>query len=222
VFFQEAAGVYTSKTAAQMLAAAAVAADTQFPVFIFGNSDYASAYKNMFGEFPAPANWTFEGLRIWTNQQINSSQSTFDSNVTDNLQKGDLLFVFTRTTGGNDYLTLIRVRCKQVGYASLLDSVNSDKFVLNLIRYKVASANAVDLDQYDNDIKYINQSLFGSKKSDSFSPISNKLPEQQQDNIVDIPIKMGVSKETALGSYLNYDISGEILWTVFVWGVKKA
>jgi hypothetical protein len=216
-YFEEtAAGVYAARTAAQIIAA--VATTTQFPVFLFGFSDFEAGYKQMAAEFPVAGGWAYGQPFIFGRDVARCSFSNFDANVTGVLQRGDLVLPYTITTATpTNYVAIVIIRCKQVAYSALLSATNSDKFVLNMIRYVVAAAY---VDQYNNDIKYINQSLFGKRTSDSWSPTSYKNPEQQQDGIIDIPIKIGINKEVALGTFIDYD-KVLIQWSIFVWTVKK-
>jgi hypothetical protein len=105
-----------------------------------------------------------------------------------------------------------------VAYATLLTALSSDRFVLNMIRYVIPDTTLIA--QYSNNIGLFRQSLFGKFNSDYMSPNSFKKPEQQQNGLIDIPLKKGIDKETSMGMYINYTCI-ELSWSIFVWTVKK-
>jgi hypothetical protein len=219
-YFTVAAGVFTVKTAAQIIAA--VATTSKFAFFLFGRSDFESGYTRMNTEFPqVGGNWVYgipftygSGFPFISEDGV---LTVLDATAYNSLSKGDVVIPYTLTTGGVNYVCLVVIHCNNTQYSALLSATNSDKFVLNMIRYIVADAY---VDQFNNEFKFVNQSLFGKRSVDTISPTSNKNPEQNQIGIIDVPVEYGVTKETGLGSYIDYNVI-LVKLSIFVWGVQK-
>lgn len=212
-FFTVTAGVYASILPAALNAAL----KNQLPFYLFGNSDFASGYKALRAAFPLTS-WVHGRPGVYGKDDF--SELAFDATVTSTLVQGDLVIPFTSSLPGAGTTTvgLVVVRCTQVAYGTLLDALNSDRFVMNMIRYVIP--DLTKLSQYSNNVYMFNQSLFGKMNSDFLSPNSFKKPEQFQNGLIDIPLKKGIDKQTALGSYINYDCT-ELTWSIFVWSVRK-
>jgi hypothetical protein len=208
-----ATGVYTKIAAAGLNAAL----QTQLPMYLFGNSDFASGFANIRKQFPLNT-WVHGRPGIFGKDDF--SEYAFDATVTATLIPGDLVIPFTSALPGAGTTTvgLSVVRCSQVSYGTLLDALNSDRFVMNMIRYNIPDVTKIG--QYTNNIGMFNLSLFGKFGTDYISPNSYKKPEQQQNGFIDIPLKMGIAKQDSLGMYINYDCIN-ITWSVFVWTVRK-
>lgn len=215
----DATGVYTASTAAAV-AAAVPALATQLAAFLYGNSDYASGFKKLQEAFPLAGGWVYGTPGIYGKDQFRINGSFIDATVTAQLQKGDLVQPIFSDQGATTYVGLVIIRCTQVGYGTLLDSLNSDRFVMNMIRYIMADTTAVGLAQYNNNIFIMKQSLFGKFDSDFVSPQSFKMPEQFQAGIIDIPVKKGIDKQIALATYIQYD-AVTVQWSLFVEYVEK-
>jgi hypothetical protein len=84
----------------------------------------------------------------------------------------------------------------------------------------MADTTPVGLAQLNNNISITKQSLFGKFDSDFISPNSFKVPEQQQNGIIDIPLVKGIDKQTALSTYVNFDATN-VQWSIFVQQVDK-
>jgi len=215
----DATGVYTASTAAAV-AAAVPALATQLAVFLYGNSDFASGFKKLQQSFPVQGGWRYGIPGIYGKNLFRINGSFIDANVEAQLQIGDLVQPFFFDAGATTYVCLAIVRCTQVGYGTLLDSLNSDRFIMNMVRYIMADTTAVGLAQYNNNIFIMKQSLFGKFDSDFVSPQSFKMPEQFQPGIIDVPIKKGIDKQVALATYINYD-AVTVQWSLFVEYVEK-
>lgn len=221
----DATGVFTASTAAAV-AAAVPALATQLAAFLYGNSDFAAGFKRLQQAFPLSGGWVYGDPGIYGRDSIQIPTATagllgfIDANVKATLQKGDLLIPCYYDGGATTYVCFVVVRCTQVGYGTLLDSLNSDLFTQNLVRYIMSDTTAVGLAQYNNNIFIMRQSLFGKFDSDFVSPNSFKMPEQFQAGIIDVPIKKGVDKQVALGTYINYDVV-TTQWSLFVEYVQK-
>jgi|WetSurMetagenome_2_1015567.scaffolds.fasta_scaffold02016_11 hypothetical protein len=210
-----ATGVYTA------VAASAINAGLKnsLPVFLFGQSDFKAGYANLKKIYPVNSNWV-AGKPFIYGAGTSEVTPAMDVTVLAQLIQGDMVFPFTSALpgAGTTSLALVIVRCTQVAYGTLLESLSSDRFVLNMVRYVIPDVTLIA--QYSNQIGIFRQSLFGRGTTDYLSPNSSKKPEQQQSGIIDIPLKKGFDKESALGMYTNYDAI-ELSWSIFVWSVKK-
>lgn len=216
-YFSVAGGVYTSRTAAYMLANAPTLA-TQLPAFLFGNSDFAGGFTKLKALFPL-SGWSYGNSFVYGKDFPNSFFGALDTTATANLRSGDLVQTFY-SDGATDYVAFVVLRCTQVAYATLLDALNSDMFTINMIRYILSDTSAAGLDQYNNNVNIMKQSLFGKFDSDFVSPNSFKIPEQQQSGIIDIPLVKGVDKQVALSTMIEYDVVN-VQWSLFVRSVNK-
>lgn len=220
-YFTVAATVYTSVTAAAVAAAQPTLA-TQLPLFIFGNSDKAAGFKKMRSQFPL-SGWSYDTPFIYgADSGAGTIFGALDATARAQLQVGDLVLPVTAVLGAVNYVGFSIVRCSQTGYGSLLDASNSDTFTMNMVRYIMNDSTAPSLAQYANQLQPFNLSIFGKFNSDQTSPNSFKIPEQQQQNIVDIPLVLDVNKQVSLGSYVNYDVPTQMQLSFFVAQVQKA
>lgn len=210
-YFTVAAGVYTEVAAAAINAAL----KTKLPAFLFGNSDFAGAFVRLRQQFVLTGGWVYEDAFIAGKDVARSSFGNFSANALAVLVPGDLVLVTTSTVGGVNTVGLSIIRSSQVSYGTLLGSLVSDLFTINLIRYV-----STDLNQFKNDIKVFDQSLFGKTLTDFISPNSWKVPEQQQNDLIDIGITKKVTKETAFATFKNYDVVS-FTWSIFVDVVTK-
>lgn len=215
----DATGVFVSKTAAEILAAKAALA-TKLPAFLFGNSDFSGGFAKLQTVFPLTGGWVYGTPGVYGKDEFRINGSFIDANVTAQLVKGDLVIPVYNDDGALTYVGLCIVRCTQVAYGTLLDALNSDRFIMNMIRYVMADTTAVGLAQYNNNISIFKQSLFGRFDSDFISPTSFKLPEQMQNGIIDIPLTKGIDKQIALATFINYD-AVTVQWSLFVEAVDK-
>jgi hypothetical protein len=206
-------GVYTP------IAPAALnpALKNKLPVFLFGNADYAAGFTKMKAQYPL-VNWVYGTPGTFGRDYF--TPYAFDANVLADLQGGDMVMPFTSPLpgAGTTTLALVIVRCTQVAYASLLESISSDRFVMNMIRYVLP--DLTQLAQYSQQLGVYYQSLFGKFDSDTLSPNSYKKPEQLQNGIIDIPLKRGIAKQDCLASYLIYT-NVETDLSFFVYSVDK-
>lgn len=222
LFFTEAADVYTLVTQANAQAWPA-AVRVKLPFFLFGNIDFESGYPVLKGQFPIPAGsgWAFNPpVVMGKTVQPAAAFGVWDATVLAQLQDGDVVFPYTVTNGGTNYMVLKVVRTADVPFASLLNATNSNMFTLNMIRYVVADNTAANLGQYANPILCGDETMFGKFTKDTVNPEGFKNPEQQQDNIIDIDFEFKVSKQKSLSSYHNFD-AGSIRLQMFVAGAEK-
>lgn len=221
-YFTVAAGAFTLRTAAYVLANAAALA-TQLPAFIFGNTDYAAGFAKLQTQYALSGGWAYSEPFVYGKDYpaVRIAASTYvaiDANVQAVLVKGDLVIpVWATVAGPVTYVGIVIVRCAQVGYGTLLNALSSDKFAMNMLRYVLGNT---DVTQYQNAIGVYRQTLFGKFDSDTVSPASFKQPDQQQTNIIDMPIEKGIDKSISLASFINYD-AATITWSFFVQSVDK-
>ncbi len=212
-----ATGVYTP------IAAAALDAGlkNQLPAYVFGHSDFAAGYANIRRYYPLTG-WVHERPLIYGASKTGTLTRVpeFDANVTALLQNGDMVLAFSNPAPGAGTTTvgLVIVRCTQVPYGVLLNALSSDRFVINGLRYVIP--DSTKLAQYSNNIGVNRISLFGKADADYVSPNSFKKPEQQQNGLIDIPLKRGIDKNIALATYVNYDCI-ELSWSIFVFQARK-
>lgn len=216
LFFTEAVGVYTQVTASAVIGAQPSLA-TKLAAFLFGQSDYNAGFPKLRSLFPLNV-WKYDNPFVYGIGQGATVFSTLDATVKAQLEVGDLVLPYSAVLGGVNYVAMQVIHCDQVGYGALLAALSSDNFTTNMIRYVLPTA---DVAQYSNNIRMIRQSLFGKSSDDKTSPNSFKIPEQQQDGIVDIPLRKLFDKESALGTYINVGIVN-VQWSIFVSSVVKA
>ncbi len=221
LFFSVAGGVYTSISAATVGAVAGL--NTQLPVFLFGNSDKAGGFKKMRSLFPL-SGWAYDYAPFIFGADSGASTrfGALTATAVANLQTGDLVIPVWATVAGTDYIAFSVIRCSQTAYGSLLDATNSDAFQMNMVRYIMTDSTAPSLAQYLNQLRNINLSLFGKSSDDQTSPNSFKIPEQQQQNIIDIPLVLAVDKQVSIGTYMNYNIVTQMQLSFFVNSVVKS
>lgn len=207
------------------------------PVFIFGQSDKAGNYANAVNQSTLPQNMIFKGAGIFPAFEKTGVAGADNAFAAASIAKvGDLVLSFYRVTE-NIGVTVteniyIIVSCSQVAMGTLLDATSSDTFVISKIRYALPSST--DLSQYFNEIQLLNLTLFGRKVSDSFNPNDFKLPNQQQDNIIDMLVSLGIDKQKCLQTYVNIpsvvvpsatgfiaEVFNFFQWTVFVQSSKR-
>lgn len=216
-----ATGVWTASTAAAIAAAQPTLA-TQLPIFLFGNSDKSGGFAKLRTLFPL-SGWGYDTAFVYgADSGPTVGVNALDATAKSVLRVGDLVIPVYMTSGATMYVAFVILRCPQTAYGSLVDALNSDTFNLNMIRQVMADTTAASLAQYSNQLQPLNLSLFGKFSSDQTSPNSFKIPEQQQQNIVDIPMVLMVDKQVAIGSYLNYDVPTQMQLSFFVNQVIKA
>lgn len=197
----------------------AILKDQPFPLFLFGNSDFAAGFKNAKAFMPVglyeygtpfivKSTQEIQGIRL-ENPALTGGfyDTSYNSpSVSERKAKiGDLVVpLYYRQDFDLGYTTYTVVEvvlsCAQVGYGTLLESISSDRFVINMIRYNLPDVEKVA--QFSEQIKIIKQTLFGKISSDDISPASFRTPQQYRDGIVDIPLEKGIDKESVLCTYI--------------------
>jgi hypothetical protein len=210
-------GVYTG------VAYAALNAGLQspLPAIFFGWNDWKAGYVKNLAQFNTNPNWT-KGRPFIYGSTSNDILNPLPATLIASLTPGDMVQPWTSTLpgSGTTSLAFVIIHCSSVAYGTLLESLVSDKFVMNMIRYTVPDSTNASLGQYANSVFIYNQSLFGTFNTNDLSPNSFKKPEQQQQNLIDIPLKRGINKMVSLATFLNGDC-GTFTWSTFVWTVAK-
>lgn len=215
-YFSEAAGVYTE------VAAAALAADLKvsLPFFLFANSDFASGYAKLQAQYVL-TNWSYEApVRYGKDYPATATYGAdglWDATVRAKLRNGDVVLPFTAASGGTNYTALVVLRTADVPMSTLLDATNSNTFNINLIRYTVTAGQET---QFANAILTTDETMFGKFSSDPINPESFKNPEQQQDNIVDLDVKVDINKQKGLASQADFDVVN-LRWNLFIASAQK-
>ena len=201
-YFSVAGGVYTATTAAAVIAASPTL-DTPLGAFIFGQGDFSGGYRKSIGQFPVNA-WAYDTPFVYGVQSLPTLEyGEPDATAKGALQRGDLVIPYYASPAAVDYACFVIIRCAQNAYGQLLDSLSSDRFWINNVRYQLTDTSADGLLQYDNEIKLLTNSLFGLFQENSVSPTAYKQPSQFQAGIIDIPIGQGVDKNVVMGTYIN-------------------
>lgn len=215
-YFTESSGTYTGITASALTASL----KNNLPAFIFGLNDFQAGFANLKRQFALSGQWQYGNPVIVGKDTPRDAFGVWDSTVLAALEPGDLVLPYTAVTTGPSVNTLglVIIRSSQVAYGTLLNAISGTRFVMNMIRYVLNTPST--LSQYNNSIILSKGSLFGRDGKDSVSPNSFKQPEQQQDNIIDIPIKKGIDSQVALATRVNFD-AVDNLWSIFVFSVNK-
>lgn len=211
-----ATGVYTQLADNTGLSAALQ--NTKLPAFIFGQSDFEGAFARLRQQVQLNSNWTM-GIPFIYGKQTTPITPEIDATVTGNLEIGDLVVPYTSALpgGGTTTLALVVVRCNQTAYGKLLAATSSDLFNISRVRNSLVSGQE---SQFDENINLFSESLYGKVGSDFISPISFKDPQQNQNNIIDIPLVYSVNKASSL--YVNMlAATSRITWSIFVSAFEK-
>lgn len=218
-------------TPVEVLAAALPAAQkTTYPLFVFGQSDFASNYAKG-RQIVTSTAWDMTKVCLVRGgdsganviRPLNSNiEYTLGSVANLRLLAGDLLIAipmvgFVAGAAGTTVICEILVRCTNVAYLTLLDCLSSDLITINMIRYTVDSTQTAQL---QNQINIIVQSLFGKTASDTLDPNTFITGQTYNRNIADIPLNVSVDKNLVLGTQVNYDVVS-FSWTLTVSKVEK-
>jgi hypothetical protein len=183
---------------------------TDLPVYVFGYADYKSNYQNGRNQLRVPNNWDLSDIVV----SGLASQTEIATVYPDS--KGDIVFVYEDTLSLTTK-AFVKLSCQQVSMATVLESLASDRFVINRIRYNVSQG---DENQFKRPIVSLWQSIFGQNGSDSVNPQVFVNPEQQQVYIADVPLVKVFDKETMLATKIMFGAQ-QFSWGVFVKSVDK-
>ncbi len=185
------------------------------PAFMFGQADYSGGFPNAIAKLPALGLWSLQNVFIYGVYGSSVVQTTLNPL----LKRGDLVIEYQYNAGGgNIYLGYIIVSSDNVAYGTLLAATNSDRFVIDTVRYSVN--NDLYTPQLKNQLVFIFQTLFGKASDDKISPTSFINPRNTIKYIADIPFTKGIDKNISIGTYVNYDVP-EIVFSIFIKDFKK-
>lgn len=210
-------------------AALQAAQKTQYPVYFFGQSDKASHYRKA-RQLLNTASWNEDDMAVIDGGNIQGAVIYPDpaaggsilpyalgSVVNNRVLPGDVLLVipqvgFVAAAAATTQICEVLIRCTNVGYGTLIDSLSSDLITLNMIRYTVDAAQTAQL---QNQIEAIYQSLFGKASTDTIDPNAFITGGTYNPNIADIPLTIPIDKNLVLGTFANYDVVS-FSWTLTV------
>lgn len=214
-YFTVAGGVYTPIAAAAL----AAALKTKLPAFVFGHSDKAGGFVNLQSVFALQGGWVYETPFVPGVDVEQTSFAVCDANAKAAYSRGDLVLPFTAITAGPvNTVAFMVIHCQEVAYGTLLEALGSDRFKMNMIRYKMTDPLLVA--QFGQTIAVCKQTLFGKFNKDNVNPGAYQNPEQQQTNIIDIAIEEGIDKNKALHTTFLYT-SIDATWSIYIETVDK-
>ena len=201
-------GVYTS-----VLANNAGIATMTSAFFLFGTNDFVSGYASAItlvplsvGAYGVP----FIYGKDYPVVNFAGVDYPLDATVRATLRKGDVVMPITYATGGVNYVVLSIMRCQQVSYSTLLLANNTNSFLQKGIRINLNDSSANGLLQFSNALFNYSKSWLGKFEYDSTDINSNNQPTNFKANIIDIPLTMGVTKDTGLVSYVGLSGYGAV------------
>lgn len=217
------------------VAAAAIPAaqQTQLPLYVFGSSDLTSGFAKARQLVPGGGGWTYADMKV-----VQGGMGEVDYNplphaaggldyalgtVFNNLlQPGDLLVAvpmagFVAGAAATTVTAEIQIRCNNVPYLTLIDSLGSDLITLNMIRYTVPVALVAQL---GNQITLIVQTLFGKTNNDTLDPNTYITSNTFNPNIADIPLTLGIDKNLTLATVVNFDCV-QFTWTLTIAKIQR-
>ena len=217
------------------VAAAAIPAaqQTQLPLYVFGNSDFGSAFARSRGLVVGGGGWNYGDMKILEGGKgevglhplphAAASVEYQSGTVFFNLAApGDLIMCipmlgFVAGAAATTIVAEIQIRCNNVPYLTLLDSLGSDLITLNMIRYTVPVALVAQL---GNQITLIMQTLFGKTNTDTLDPNTYITGNTFNPNIADIPLTLPIDKNLVLGTVVNFDCVN-FTWTLTIARIQK-
>jgi hypothetical protein len=192
---------------------------TNLPLYLFGTADYQGNYARVRQLVPGGAGWQYADMSIIPIGN-NAGQTfvyplphaaaavgyTAGSQFFNLTLPGDLLFVIPMTgfvagAAATTVFAEILVRCPNVPYLSLLNSLMADNMTLNMIRYVVPAANTA---QFANQLTLVKNSLFGKSSTDTLDPQTFITPGTFQPQIADIPITLPIDKFLTVATTILY------------------
>lgn len=217
-YFTVAAGAYTEIAASALNAAL----KTKLAAFMFAQSDGMGGFVASQGQFPLNGGWAYDLPFVYGRPGALPVLrfGVPDATALALLAKGDMVLTYNASVGGTSYAAFVILRCQSVSYGSLVDALSSDMFWINKIRLTLTDTSASVLAQFQNQLYFQRQTLYGKFQKDALSPTSNKSPQQFQDGIIDLDVKQGVDKNGAINCYVKYD-AVDILVSFFIGRTDK-
>lgn len=201
---------YVDIAIGNLLPAAALPAVLQqgvFPIYIFGLMDYLGGYRraeqtithnpSLWGGYTTVAT---PGFGIFNNEVFWSNVTSVAAVFGNLVVGGDFVSFYTAVVGGVRYVAMIVIHCNNVSYGTFLNSFVSDLITVNTLRYILPIAN---INQFDNTLLFIYQTLFGKSVSDQIDPRMYITSKDFQQQICDIPVNLPIDKALIMAFYLN-------------------
>ncbi len=216
-----------------LAAALPVAQQTQVPAFMFGTNDMQAGFSAGRNTI-IPAGWNIADMK-----QIVVGQGEVDYNPLphaaagvdyavgsiffNQAQAGDLVLVipmngFVAGAAATTIAAEVIIHCNNVPYASLLNTINSDVFRINMIRYTVPVAQIAQL---QNQITVVTQSIFGKVARDTIDPNTYITGGTFNPNIADMALRLLVNKYFGLYFPVNFDVV-QLSWTITIEKLLRA
>lgn len=119
---------------------------------------------------------------------------------------------FTYTQGAN--VDTIDVFCSELLYPAFLGNSIVDRYRINNIRYMIS--DALIQQQFSNALQFVDTGIFGLKKENPLTPSGFINPQDQKNNILDIPIGEGFDKEKCIIHAIEAQAGFEVSMMFFV------
>lgn len=202
----------------------------KLPLYLFGYNDWRGGYKKAKGTVGVQGGWNLADSTIYVHGAQGTDPTIYPlphaagsvgyalgSVYNSLLDPGDIVLVipqsgFVAAAAATTTIAEVIIKCPNVAYASLLSSLSSDTFVINMIRYTV-DPNL--LTQLQNQISIISQSIFGKAAIDTLDPNTFINSGTYNKNISDMPLNLIFNKYIGLAMQINYDsVSFSMVLTV--------
>lgn len=193
-----------------LIAPAAVPAvnQTPLPVYFFGTNDMYNAYQKARFFAPINPNWFLAGSGFagynYNGVAINISFALL-------VEDGDYILHYAPQVGGANLAAMVRVRCENTGYSSIVHGLMRDTIVINTIRYSVTAASIL---QFNHPLIFTHIALLGKIASDTVDPRLFTLPTSPQQAIADIPIKIPFDNKMLIATQIDFNCQ-HFNWIVF-------
>lgn len=139
------------------------------PVPIWGAFDVSSGFQGVLGSY-LPAGVTVDDLVVGG---VGADSTR-------------LAITYAKTVGGSKVTDTLYISLNQYDYPSFLTGLTTSKFLISQIRLTIADTSATGLSQLNQTFDYVERSIFGAYRKDSFPLNSAKSPFQYQNGIIDI------------------------------------
>jgi len=192
------------------------ALQTGLPVYLFGHSDYAGGFNIAKTKMPVNPAWILSAIYTYNATSFPGFPYTIPVAVQAICKTGDLVMVYQDASPTT--IAFVIITSPNVAYATLLDSISSDRFIINQFRCNVGSDTFAT--QFKNGYTVIKQTLFGKATDDIYSSNSFINPFNNLKYIVDVPLIVPIDKNKLIATYMNFDCQ-DMTISIFVKTVSK-
>lgn len=210
------------------------------PVPMFGYTDLASAYLDVLNA-ELPAGVTLIGVQMGTKSvgltgiQPTTALFNLDASYNKTQLEGSLeaaaLYALDSTvnkttdtinTAKSAYfyysdgtnVDSIEISCNEVAYPYFIEAMGTNEF--NLSKMRLSISDTTKLSQYSNRVKIAENSMFGSEKSQSFTPTQFNDPKNFKDGIIDVKGSFEFNKAKSMIVKLIPETGFELTISCFV------